>query len=397
MKISHRVVFRINGIILIIFLGLTINLMGFSIFQSKASLSMLKVTKVSTMLRGRQIQCSPTALFSSIAKKAIFLGTPDCAAKSLEIFQAKSNGIIDIVAVVTQPPAPSGRNMKLTMSPVHILANSYNISVLSPESAKDVEFLSKLEEMKPDLCITAAYGNFLPRRFLDIPKYGTINIHPSLLPKYRGAAPIQRCLENGDEETGVSVVFTVLKMDAGPIIRQLAHKLNGNEKAPDLLVDMFIKGTLEAIACLPQVFDGTSSPTSQNEQLATSAAKLSVNESRIDFSASNALQVHNKVRAFAGWPGTWSSFIVGDNNEEELRLKIITTEVIQSKPDHSKVGLRDISIIKSGKKDILGVTCGDGSVLGITEVQPQSKKVMAVKDFLNGLRGKTLSWTIPPI
>ena len=134
-------------------------------------------------------------------KKLVFLGTPECAARSLEILSTASSEVgYDLVAVVTQPPAPSGRNKKLTPSPVHILADKLQIPVLCPEKAKDPVFLESLRILQPDLCITAAYGNFLPTTFLQIPKLGTINIHPSLLPKYRGAAPVQRCLENGDKE-----------------------------------------------------------------------------------------------------------------------------------------------------------------------------------------------------
>jgi hypothetical protein len=130
-------------------------------------------------------------------KRVVFLGTPDVAAKSLEMLAAasKTRNDFEVIAVVSQPPAPAGRNKKLTPSPVHKLAEELNLPLMTPESAKDEEFLSKLEALQPDLCITAAYGNFLPKRFLAIPKLGTLNIHPSLLPKYRGAAPVQRCLE----------------------------------------------------------------------------------------------------------------------------------------------------------------------------------------------------------
>lgn len=121
----------------------------------------------------------------------------------------------ELVGVITQPPAPAGRKKKLTNSPVHDYASSTSIPVLYPTSAKDDDFLSSLENLNVDLCITAAYGQFLPKRFLAIPKLGTVNIHPSLLPKYRGAAPVQRCLENGDSDTAISILYTVLKMDAG--------------------------------------------------------------------------------------------------------------------------------------------------------------------------------------
>ena len=133
------------------------------------------------------------------------------------------NSEFEIVGVVTQPPAPAGRKKKLTNSPVHDFAISSTAiaNVLYPDCAKDESFLSSLEELDVDLMVTAAYGNFLPKKFLGIPKYGTVNIHPSMLPKYRGAAPVQRCLENGDPETAISILWTVLKMDAGSIISNI--------------------------------------------------------------------------------------------------------------------------------------------------------------------------------
>lgn len=157
-------------------------------------------------------------------KKVVFLGTPDVAALSLEILleasrQGKGGGF-DIVRAVSNPPARTGRKKVLQPCPVQALADNEGVTVLTPATARDEEFLAELEELRPDLCITAAYGQFLPRRFLDIPKYGTLNVHPSLLPLYRGASPVQRCLEAGEPETGVTVAFTVLKMDAGPIVSQ---------------------------------------------------------------------------------------------------------------------------------------------------------------------------------
>ena len=157
-------------------------------------------------------------------KKVVFLGTPDVAASSLELLLRASRqgrgGGFDIVRAVSNPPARVGRKKVLKPCPVQTLAESEGVPVMIPTSAKDDGFLADLEELEPDLCITAAYGQFLPQRFLDIPKFGTLNVHPSLLPRYRGASPVQRCLEAGEPETGVTVAFTVLKMDAGPIVRQ---------------------------------------------------------------------------------------------------------------------------------------------------------------------------------
>lgn len=160
-------------------------------------------------------------------KKVVFLGTPDIAASSLELLieasrQGKGGGF-DVVRAVSNPPARTGRKKVLQPSPVQALAERESVPVMTPATARDEEFLAELEGLEPDLCITAAYGQFLPRRFLDIPKYGTLNVHPSLLPLYRGASPVQRCLEAGDTKTGVTVAFTVLKMDAGPVVKQMVR------------------------------------------------------------------------------------------------------------------------------------------------------------------------------
>ena len=275
------------------------------------------------------------------------MGTPDVAASCLQRLHAASSTKVpsscyNIVAVVTQPPAPAGRNKKLTPSPVQVAAEQLGVPVLSPVTAKDVDFLTALEAMAPDLCITAAYGNYLPKRFLATPKYGTVNIHPSLLPKYRGAAPVQRCLERGDAVSGVTVLFTVTKMDAGPIIAQHPVTLTGDEKASDFLPAMFDEGAALLIAALPSLFDGSAVTVAQDEALATTADKLSPLDARTDFATTTARQVHNKCRGLAVWPGLWSTFqiMTGDGagagagsdeawrEVEAQRIKIITTTVL---------------------------------------------------------------------
>jgi methionyl-tRNA formyltransferase len=376
------------------------------------------------LLRGSPAQCiqsgvlrSSTRLFSSTSssgdnqpKKVIFLGTPDVAATSLELIYGSSakssdNKLYDVIAVVSQPPAPSGRNKKLTPSPVHLLAEKLQIQLFTPETAKDPEFLSALEGLAPDLCITAAYGQYLPKRFLAIPKCGTVNIHPSLLPKYRGAAPVQRCLENGDAESGVTVLYTVSKMDAGPIIAQHTLKLTGDEKAPEFLDAMFKKGSQMLIEAMPAILDGK---VEQDESQATAANKLSPSDARTDFSELTALQVHNKARGLALWPGLWSTFkIATDTIEggaidwsslEAQRVKIITTTVLDASANSAQAGDRTVSVVKQGKKDILRIVCKDGSVLGITELQPPGKKVMDVRSWVNGFRGSyAIKWEIPPL
>lgn len=197
-------------------------------FPSILSSSVRRVPMVRVPVGCRQRRCfahmSDASGQGSARKKVVFLGTPDVAALSLELLleasrQGKGGGF-DVVRAVSNPPARTGRKKVLQPSPVQALAESAGVPVMTPATARDEEFLAELESLEPDLCITAAYGQFLPQRFLDIPKLGTLNVHPSLLPRYRGASPVQRCLEAGEPETGVTVAFTVLKMDAGPVVRQ---------------------------------------------------------------------------------------------------------------------------------------------------------------------------------
>ena len=162
-------------------------------------------------------------------------------------------------------------------------------------------FLQQLQDLQPDLCVTAAYGNMLPQRFLDTPKRGTLNIHPSLLPRYRGAAPVNRCLENGDAVTGVSLAFTVLKCDAGPVLAHQEQQLEGNEQAPEVLQALFEMGSKLLVQQLPRVWSGEAEQAAQpqDEAKATHAAKMHKAEGLLDLAGSTAEQLHNKVRTVA--------------------------------------------------------------------------------------------------
>lgn len=334
-------------------------------------------------------------------KRVVFLGTPAVAATSLQrIWDAAllsrsaappAAAPFDVVAVVSQPPAPVGRKRVLTPAPVQALAESLGVqTVMTPASAKDPDFLTSLAELDPDLCITAAYGNFLPQTFLDIPRRGTLNIHPSLLPHFRGAAPVPRALEAGVSETGVSVAFTALKMDSGPILAQKRMPLDGTEQAPELLRTLFDIGSDALIEALPSVFAGTAfeAAVPQDDSAATDADKLSKDEARLAFVECAAI-VHNKVRAFAGWPGTWGDFVVTDKTsgkEEAVRLKVIKSRVLRAEGGMC-LGVHDVTLTKDG---YLKIICDDGSVLGVASVQPPGKKVMSAVAFWNGLRGKSL-------
>lgn len=378
-----------NFVVLIIMLVTSLT-QGF--VRSNAMLCSL--TRAKNNARFRRAFCATTGINHTERKRIVFLGSPQFAADSLQsmVDESKSNIPVpfDVVAVVTQPPSQDKK-----YNPVHKLAGKLNIPLYTPQTAKDVNFLAELETLNVDLCITAAYGNFLPKRFLSIPKLGTVNIHPSLLPLYRGAAPVQRSLENGDASTGVSVAFTVLKMDAGPIIAQIPYPLTGVEKAPEVLTNCFKLGTKALLDSLPSIFDGTVKTTAQIDADATHAPKLCVQDSIVDFNTMNARTIHNRCRAYQDWPGLLATFRMGGS---VVKAKLITTHIVDGAPGSAKCN-RTVDIVKhaGGKKpvDMLRVVCGDGSVLGILEVTPAGRKQMDIKSLLNGLRGKgdtSISW-----
>ena len=280
---------------------------------------------------------------------------------------------------MTQPPGRSSRSGEDIPSPVHVTALANGIPVLTPQTAKESQFLSDLAALEPDLCVTAAYGNYLPEKFLHLPKYGTVNIHPSLLPLYRGAAPVQRTLENGDKVTGVTLLYTVQAMDAGPIIASQSYPLDDEIKAPELLKTLFNLGAEILVKNLNLIFRGDFVPIEQKHEDATHAKKISMTESFLDFTK-QATILHHKVRAFAGWPGTKAVFEI---DSKVIECKIVSTEVSEN--------LRNLKPFEAFfDKNSIDICCGDNKILKIKEIQPSGKKVLSAKDFQNGLKEKIL-------
>uniref|UniRef100_A0A6M2EBW3 Methionyl-tRNA formyltransferase, mitochondrial n=1 Tax=Populus davidiana TaxID=266767 RepID=A0A6M2EBW3_9ROSI len=332
---------------------------------------------------------------SSKKKPLVFLGSPHVAATVLDaLFNASKapNSLFEVAAIVTQPPARRDRGKKLMPSPVAEFALDTGFPsdlIFTPERAGEDTFLSNLRALQPELCITAAYGNILPTKFLNIPPMGTVNIHPSLLPLYRGAAPVQRALQDGAKETGVSLAFTVRALDAGPVIAYETLKVDDQIKAPDLLALLFLEGSKLLIHELPSILHGSArlKAQPQDDSKVTLAPKISVEESWLSFDQ-EASDLHNKVRAFAGWPGTRAKVaIVDDENDHRniVELKIITTRVC----DHSIVQGDEVDDI-TYVKDSLVFPCGRSTALEVLELQLPGKKVFRAAAFWNGLRGQKL-------
>lgn len=347
----------------------------------------------------RRTYASPPAATAAdeTKKRVVFLGTPDVAAlvlRKLAAAAAAPDSTFELAAVVSQPGRPRGRSRQAQPSPVEAAAAALGLpphAILCPERAGDPAFLAALQALAPDLAVTAAYGNYLPSSFLGLPRFGTLNIHPSLLPAYRGAAPVQRSLQDGLALTGVTVLYTVKAMDAGPILAQQKVQVGPEEQTPELLARLFDLGTDLVLANLEAVWAGLAPAAArpQDEGRATHAPKISREEGELDFGAP-AAACHNKVRAFAPWPGTYHTFELSDGAAgvpEPLELKILRTRVGEG-GGGGPTG-REVAAGGGG----MALRCGDGGLLELLEVQAPGRKAVAAKDFVNGLKGRTLRWT----
>ena len=300
--------------------------------------------------------------------KVVFFGTPDIGLKSLEyLYNSRS---IDITAVVTQPDKPAGRGNKIKMSPIKCFAIEHDIPVYQPKSIrKEPDIIKALKSYEPDFFVTFAFGQILSQEVLDIPKYETINLHASLLPKYRGANPIQRAIINGDTETGICTMITELGLDCGDICKKLVIPISENMNCEDLYAEISEKSPRMIEETLFGLVDGTIKPVNQSDKNVCIAPKLKKEECEIDFSRS-ASSIHNLIRGVYKSP---SAFFVYNN-------KII--KVLNSKVSFDTGNPGDIiEVTKEGVK----FACGENALL-ITRVKPEGKSEMSARDWYNGLK-----------
>eukprot|EP00534_Pseudo-nitzschia_fraudulenta_P007531 CAMPEP_0201146216 /NCGR_PEP_ID=MMETSP0851-20130426/7911_1 /ASSEMBLY_ACC=CAM_ASM_000631 /TAXON_ID=183588 /ORGANISM="Pseudo-nitzschia fraudulenta, Strain WWA7" /LENGTH=403 /DNA_ID=CAMNT_0047421687 /DNA_START=200 /DNA_END=1411 /DNA_ORIENTATION=+ len=330
-------------------------------------------------------------------KRVVFLGTPEVAATTLrKLHEDSAGGNYDIVCVITQPPKRRKRKGKAEPSPVGAAAEELGLPVLSPEKANNKEFLDSLEqEIKPDLFITAAYGQYLPKRFLATPSLGTVNIHPSLLPRWRGASPVQRSLEAGDNPVGVTVLYTVSKMDAGPIIAQKKETiddLNSDDAtATNVLPWLFEIGTDLLIESMPDILSGAvtfDTAKSQDEEEVVQAAMIDSSEAEMKPWEETASAMHNRLRGFSMWPGAFVYLEVGEGSDP-VKYKILKTKLLD---ETAEGGSTDVVERGPSKKDGLRLVCFDGSILEINRLQPATKKPVDALSFINGLQGRTVRY-----
>jgi methionyl-tRNA formyltransferase len=288
--------------------------------------------------------------------KIIFMGTPDFAIPILEAITHCS--LFTVCCVITTPDKPVGRQQKITPPPVKKLALKYKIPVLQPEKISQAR--DQITDYQPDLIVVAAYGQILPKEILNIPKYGCINVHASLLPKYRGSSPIQFAILNDEKTTGVTIMIMDEKMDHGPILAQEKIAIQPNETAQTLHDKLARLGADLLIKTIPQYIQGEIKPQPQDESKATYTKILTRQDGQIDWQKS-AQEIERQIRALTPWPGTWTIF-------NGKRLKILKAKVVN-------------------KKDEMAIQTGKGYLL-LEMVQPEGKKPMKWEEFLRGIRKK---------
>lgn len=305
--------------------------------------------------------------------KTIFLATPEIAVNALEKLSACPD--IDVIGVVTMPDRPAGRGCKLHESPVKQTALKNGIELFqTPSISKDKELIEKLKSMQPDFFVTFAFGQLLSQEVIDIPKYCVINLHASLLPKYRGANPIQWAVINADKVTGITTMKTVLKMDAGDICLTDEINISENMSVPELANEISEKAPNLIIKTLKDIAFGSLTPIVQDENQVTFAPKFKKEDGIIDFDLT-AEEFHNKVRGLQPWPMAYLC-------RNGKNIQIIETEISDIDAGSAKQG-EIICINKNG----LTVKCQDKAIL-IKTVKPESKGKMCACDFANGLRIK---------
>lgn len=322
--------------------------------------------------------------------RIIFMGTPDLAATSLSALLREP--AFQVVAVVTQPDRPKGRDLKLTPSPVKEVALRAGLPVLQPEKARDEKFIAELGTFQPDLIAVAAFGQILPKAILDLPRHGCLNVHTSLLPKYRGAAPIQWAIANGDTETGVTIMKMDVGMDTGDILTQRTTPIAAADNGQTLHDRLAQIGAALLVQTIPDYIAGKTPPRPQDALLATHATKIKKADGQIDWLLP-ATTIWNRLRAFTPWPGVFT-FLFGvppsgssgpaittppeggtPNAPRPQLLKIWEAQVADTSGEPGKILAAD----KSG----IVVGCGEGS-LKILVLQREGGRRLIAGEFLAG-------------
>lgn len=310
--------------------------------------------------------------------KILFMGTPDFSRESLEkLYNSDKH---EIIGVVTTPDRPAGRGMKLIASPVKEFALEKNLKLFQPEKiANNEEFKNEIRNLNPDIVCVVSYGKILPKSFLKIPKYGCINVHPSLLPKYRGSAPIQWSILNGDKETGVTIMYLNEKMDEGDIILQEKTEILDNETTGELWNRLSTIGARMLEEATNQIQEGTAKRIPQGEDFSI-APLLDKQMSKIEWEEKTSREIKNLVRGLNPIMGTYTFL-------KDKKIKFWKVDIVSS--DELKEKIEDIDNIKPGtvivsnSKEGLYIKTIDG-IIKVLEIQGENAKKMSISDFLRG-------------
>ena len=296
--------------------------------------------------------------------RIIFMGTPDFSVPALEQLHAAGH---EICAVYTRPPAKKGRGMAEQTSPVHQAALALGVPVLNPTSFKSMEEIDQLAAFKADLCVVVAYGLILPQAVLDIPKYGCWNIHASLLPRWRGAAPIQRAIMAGDAQTGICIMQMEAGLDTGPVLLEHSLSIQLSDTAQDLHDKLMLLGAQEIVKAVEM--KDTLKPRPQSETGVTYADKISKQEAKIDWTQS-AQEICQHIHGLSPFPGAWTQ-------ADETRLKILQAEIVALDADKAHVQAGEVL------DDMALIACGQGAIRPV-RLQRAGKPAMALSDFQRG-------------
>ena len=301
--------------------------------------------------------------------KIVFMGTPDFAKESLE---AVYNAGHEILAVATNPDKPKGRGMKLVASPVKEFASEKNLKIYQPEKVKkNLEFIEEIKKLEPDVICVVAYGKILPQEILEIPRLGCINVHGSLLPQYRGAAPIQWAVLNGDKTTGVTTMYMDVGMDTGDMILKEETEIGENETTGELWERLAQIGAKLLVKTLEQIENGTAPRIPQGTDF-TMAPMLDKEMSKIDWENKTAKEIKNLVRGLNPIMGTYSYL-------DGKKIKIWKVDTLPSDDYDAENG----TVIKADSKDGLYIKAKEG-IIKVLEIQGENAKKMNIKDFLRG-------------
>jgi methionyl-tRNA formyltransferase len=301
--------------------------------------------------------------------KVIFMGTPDFAVPVLQKLIENTC----VLLVVTQPDKLAGRKQVLTKSPVKIEAEKYNIPVFQPTKIR--EDYDVILNTEADIIITCAYGQIIPEEILNYPKFGCINVHASLLPKYRGGAPIHWCLINGEEKTGVTIMYMDKLMDNGDIISSVEYQIEPNDNVLTLHEKLSNLGANLLIDTLPSILNGTNKRIKQNEEDVTFAYNIKREDEELDFNK-DGVTILNKIRGLNPWP-------LANIKINGIEIKVLEASFIK------KENTSNSSVIVEIDKNKLGISCKDG-IIYLDRVKPFGKKEMAIKDYLNGVKKEEL-------